>query len=92
MFELFLRAAFLPIGIAEMFNGSGNASGMRYIKKLFATALQGAVILAILLIYGGIITSVFGGLGGSLGILIVTFAVITLLMKSQTWATDILGV
>ena len=93
LIELFIRAAFMPIGISDMFNGNGNGSGFRYIKKLFGTAFQGSMIIAILSLYQTLIASAGNtGLSGPIQVVVITFAVISLVMKSQQWSNEILGV
>lgn len=91
--ELFIRAAFMPIGISDMFNGNGNGTGVRYIKKLLGTAFQGSMIMAILSLYKTLLAGVSNsGLSSPIEVIVITFAIISLVMKSQQWANEILGV
>jgi hypothetical protein len=46
--ELYVLCTFAPIGVANVFSGRGDSAGIRYIKKIIAVALQGAIMLAIL--------------------------------------------
>ena len=46
--ELYVLCVFAPIGVANVFSGRGDSAGVRYIKKIIAVALQGAIMLAIL--------------------------------------------
>ena len=46
--ELYVLCVFAPIGVANVFSGRGDSAGIRYIKKIIAVALQGAIMLAIL--------------------------------------------
>lgn len=46
--ELYVLCVFAPIGVANVFSGRGDSAGVRYIKKIVAVALQGAIMLAIL--------------------------------------------
>ena len=48
--QLTIYAAFTPIAIADIYqNGYMNSSGMRFVKKFFAIALQGLILYAIIL-------------------------------------------
>lgn len=47
--ELIVQAIFLPIGLANSFEG-GNSGGIRYFKSFIATALAGAMVLIIVVI------------------------------------------
>lgn len=93
--ELLGRGVFAPIGMANIFSGGFNSSGYRYFKKFVAVALQGAVIAVILLgmgqlqniVYNTVSTLIAGGVQ-----IIIGLASIMLVIKSQGWANDIMGV
>ena len=52
--ELAVRALFGPIAVVDVFEHGTSGSGFKYIKKFFATALQGTVIMALIMLIGGL--------------------------------------
>lgn len=52
--ELAVRALFAPIAIVDLFEHGTNGSGFKYIKKFLAVAIQGAVIMAIMMMVGAL--------------------------------------
>lgn len=68
VFELGLRTAFMPIGMADIIShGTVTSPGMRYIKRFCACACQGAAMYIILMVGTSLMTSsgVFNLFGGS---------------------------
>ena len=55
--EMGVRSAFAPIGCADLTTGGANSNGIRYLKSLFAVALQGAVMVGIIFISSNVISS-----------------------------------
>jgi len=55
--EMGVRSAFAPIGCADLTTGGANSNGIRYLKSLFAVALQGAVMVGIIFISSNVIGS-----------------------------------
>lgn len=49
--EICVRAMFTPVGIADIVTKGLHGNGMRYIRKFFSCALQGAVIMASVKVY-----------------------------------------
>ena len=100
MLELAARGMFAPIGMASIFSGGFNSSGYRYFKKFLAVALQGAVIAAILIAQTTIqatLTTAGGAdvwttVTAPLAHIIISLTGMTLIIKSQGWANDIVGV
>lgn len=45
--ELSVRAMFAPVGVADLFGDGNHAAGIRYLKKIFALALQFALAVII---------------------------------------------
>lgn len=62
--EICLRALFAPIGMANIYDGGFNSSGMKYLKKYAACLLQGAIMLGILLLGETLSNAVNGKLLG----------------------------
>lgn len=91
--EIGLRAAFAPIGMADMFSNGLHGSGFRYFKKLCAVVLQGMFILAVVLIVQQI-NAAFAYQEGLefFSRFVLLFAEIGLIKKSQSLANDLLGV
>lgn len=46
--ELAIRALFAPIAVVDVFEHGTGGNGFKYMKKFFAVAIQGAVIMAIM--------------------------------------------
>lgn len=96
--ELFSRCTFAPIAMPNIFSGGTNSSGFRYFKKIVAVTLQGLIILAILMCSQTLMGvfeegNSFGeSFFGSLKQIIIGFATAMLVLKSQGWANDIMGV
>lgn len=94
--ELGVRFMFTPIGIADVFTHGISSPGMRYIKKFGAVALQGAVMVAILIAGTRLAQEVnAGGVIEGLDFfvqIIVLLSMLGAMMKSQQVANDIMGV
>lgn len=89
-FEIMLRFAFAPIGLAQLVSGGAKGAGMRYIKKFASAVIQGAVCVAV---FGVIpILSSSADLGAIIGKIIVPLTAIGVLMKAPRIADDICGV
>lgn len=105
--DITIRAAFAPIGMADIFQNGLNSNGIKYFKKFLAALLQGAVMAAIL-IGGNILSSALvisesepesflAGITNAAGVndggqLIIYLCVAGLLIKSKSIASDIIGV
>ena len=93
-----LVSLFLPIPIADVYKDGLNSKGIRYIKKLIALFIQGAIILLVVmassLLQGSVQQAVNGvastilGMFYNIGLIFVTVMVI---FKSQNIANDIVG-
>lgn len=94
--ELGVRFMFTPIGIADVFTHGISSPGMRYIKKFGAVALQGAVMIAILIAGTRLAQEVNSGYvveGLDFFVqIIVLLSMLGAMMKSQQVANDIMGV
>lgn len=100
--ELGVRTIFAPIGLADAFTHGIHSPGMRYLKKYFAVALQGAVMVAIIFAMGALMnqlatpTDIVSGVKDAFGTLfsqvIIGISGIGLLVKSQSLVNDIVGV
>lgn len=59
--EIGLRSAFAPIGCADLVTGGTNSSGFRYIRRMLGIALQGGVMIAVVICSSTVITQVAMG-------------------------------
>lgn len=93
IFDIFLRLSFAPIGMADFMHGGTDSLAIRYFKKLLASILQGACIMAVIASYSLISSAVRGqGVAGPVIAVILGFAVITSCGKTNNIAQDALGV
>lgn len=101
LLDLMVRVVFAPIGMADIMYGGMNSNGMKYLKKMVSASIQGAVLLAILISYGTIISTVNGihtlnvaGTSNSALMIniILTFTLISTLYKAKEFADSMLGV
>lgn len=87
LIDILVKSFFAPIGMADIGFKGTSGSGWRYLKKLMASALQGAVMLAILFVQ-----SILALNANWFVTLILYIAMIAAFRKSQTIANDIVGV
>ena len=57
LIEIYIRACFAPLALSDFFKNGFQGGGWRYLKSFFAVCLQGAVILAIAVIYSKLLGS-----------------------------------
>ena len=86
LMDIIVKMMFAPIGIADLGFAGTNGSGFRYLKKLAASALTGAVMLVMLLIQSQLTQN-----AGLFQTLIIYYAMIGAFKKSTTLASDIVG-
>ena len=98
--EMGVRSAFAPIGCADLMTGGANSNGVRYLKSLFAVALQGAVMIGVVFVSSNIISSELSAMKFGSGFLILPFlmkyfgivsAMVGLLGASKSIAKEIIG-
>lgn len=103
--QLYLMAAFSPIPLALMGTEDTRQIGIGYIKSFVAVCLAGIIILVLLIAFpivlGGLnaantgtgtpIDSIAGGLSYALQYLAMCILLILSLVKSGSWARDIVG-
>lgn len=94
LIELGARMCFAPIGMADVFTNGFNGSGFRYMKKIFAVALQGVFIFVILKMIGGMLSGVNLSSSAFVGVtqIVIMFTEIGLIKRAQSLANDLLGV
>ena len=94
--EMIIRAMFAPIGVADVMHGGANSHGMRYLKDCLAIALQGAIMIGVVIAASAIMSSVLQAGGGFSWDLIITYfgvmgGMVGLLGQSKSIAKDIVG-
>ena len=94
--EIAVRGAFAPIAMANIYQGGMNSSGMRYLKKILALCLSGAMMylaVALKISYQNMMGAGITGLGvtGGLDTVIFELVFIAVIIKSKSWANDIVG-
>lgn len=89
--EIMIRVMFAPIGMADIVSGGTQSSGFRYLKKLGAAGLQGAIILAITQAYSLIAGLISTYSGGWIVMVMLAFVVITLMFKASSLANEVMG-
>jgi hypothetical protein len=95
--ELGVRGAFAPIGMSDLFTEGTKGGGFRYLKKFLGVAFQGAVIMAVLICYQYISAAINGGsgaldpIGAAFSQCVVSLTVMTVLLKTQNMANDLVG-
>ena len=92
-----IYGCFTPIAVADVFKDGMRSSGVRYIKKIIALALQGPVILLCVIGSRALQSSLAESTSGATGMLGafynlgLTFVTVMLVFKSQSFANDIVG-
>lgn len=106
--DIMVRGGWAPIGCISMVQEGFSGRGLVYIKKFFASCIQGAVIIGILNAGSMVCSNLVGGalngigtdgssvigpmIGAGFTCLIVIFTEVMLILKSQGLANDIAGV
>ena len=102
LIDIILRGGFAPIGCASMAQEGFAGNGFRYLKKFFASCLQGAIIAGILMLSNKIGATLFHGmliddenvvsiLATVISMLVVNFIQIMCIVKSGQFANEIAG-
>lgn len=91
LIELFVLTAFAPIPLAGIASGELNSTSKRYLQEFFAVALQGVVIVCIVLIYGGVAQEFMFKDLGVWGVISSTLLLLMMLLKSGAIARKLTG-
>lgn len=87
-------AAFAPIGFADSYNGM-NSGAVRYAKRFFAALLQGALVIAVIMIVAamriGLSTNYEMSGTTSLAHIVITFSGIGAISATKKWSEQIVG-
>ena len=69
LIEIGWRAAFMPVGIADLFSGGAQSNGVRYVRSFIASVLSGAVMLIVVEIGSSLSIGVLSGYTATGGII-----------------------
>lgn len=94
---IIIYTIYFPLGIANIYGNGLHSPGMRYMKKYAAACISGAIMVAISVAGQAIQVAILNTDGvskvtGPIYSLAVTFVVVTMMFKSQSFANDIVGV
>lgn len=93
--EIFVRATFVPIAVSDFFHAGLQGSGWRYLKNFLAICLQGAMLLAISIIFNILFSSISASdtnLFTFIGTYLAFYAsAIMLMFKSLSLSKEIIG-
>ena len=89
LIDISIRTIFAPIGIADFVYEGIEGHGFVYVKKLTASAMQAAVIFAIVRAYNLIINSLPDP--SSFLIIVFAFAIVLAVIKSSQLTSDVMG-
>lgn len=92
LIEIVILCVYSPIGVANLFNSTGgsHSDGLRYIKKIVAVALQGAIMYWVCLVTAQFIIVSSNNIE-IIGNIAFMFAGCSLIGKSRRIATDIVN-
>ena len=91
LLDITIRVMLAPIGMSDLIKGGMNSGGVRYLKKLCASSLQGACILAVMAAYRAIAASIYATSTGVFASIVVALALVTAVKKTGAIAEDVLG-
>lgn len=95
MIELYARAAFAPIAISDFFHTGLQGGGWRFLKNFLAVSIQGALIMAIAVIFGKLMATFVvndANLFTFIGKYLAFYASAVMLMfKTQSLAKELVG-
>lgn len=99
LIEIGLRVGFAPIGMADIVTSGSSGHGFRYLKKIVAVGIQGLFILGILHLYNALTVAIIPSGNGvvdsgvyTIKALAISFTTVALLVKSQSFANDLMEV
>lgn len=89
LIQIVVFAAFSPLGIGNVFGEGANAPAFRYIKKVFAIAIQGAIIYFMVLLQPAISNIAFSTTGGIIVFLAANFSIVGAMKKADSYSKEI---
>ena len=88
--DIVIRTVFAPIGMADFMYEGMSGHGFIYLKKMIASALQAAVIIAATRGYA-ILANMVGAGSGWFTMIIRAYTLIMITFKTQSLANDVIG-
>ena len=88
--DIVIRTVFAPIGMADFMYEGMSGHGFIYLKKMIASALQAAVIIAATRGYA-ILANMVGAGSGWFTMIILAYTLIMITFKTQSLANDVIG-
>ena len=88
--EVIVRTTFAPLGLADLISGGRSSNGFKYLKRLFAALMVGVVLNAIMTGYTFIMSAL--GSGSFIIVLVITYTMITTILKASELSKDMIGV
>ena len=89
--QIYIYSAFAPIPLALMGLDETRSFGIGFIKNYIAVCLAGAIMFLVILMFPVIVHYAVGSIGGVFSVLGACILYIMALIKSGSWAKDILG-
>jgi hypothetical protein len=78
--------------MSDIINGGASSNGVRYFKKLLASVLQGACMVATFMVYNELSVCITGSAGGFLGVILLSLALLTMMKQTSDVANDVIGI
>jgi hypothetical protein len=91
IFDILIRIMLAPVGMADIINGGSKSNGVRYLKKLMSSLLQGACIVATINCYNLMQDVLSNTMAGALGIVLTALALIVAIKQTGKIANDVMG-
>ena len=91
--EIVVYAIFFPIGIADSVKGGIQSSSVRYMKRMLAKFVQGAVMYGMFLAFNLVKSFALtaGTFAGAFGSILLSLTLVTLLFQSESISNTIVG-
>ena len=90
--DIAVRITFAPIAMSDIVSEGLHGQGIKYLKKMMVSLLQGAAMFAMLLSYNTIVSQLSGSFSSILASTTLTLAFATMLKQTQGICEDIVGV
>ena len=91
--DIAVRVIFAPVGAPDVLISGTRGSGWRYLKNLFASCLQGGVVIAIFYVYSMIMNSLVTNNGFAIWMIatVLSLVVMISIFKAQEIARNIVN-
>ncbi len=89
--DIMIRIIMAPVGMSDMMHNGSNSNGLKYLKKLIASLIQGACIVGTVMCYNELCVVIRGGVSGFIGAIVLGLALVTMMKQTADIANDIMG-